>query len=166
MFTDGLTDGLGVGSLAQFLIWDNIGQKSFNSLHRYLCWRVSSFPTLPFAILHDSHPCNNTTTTMYLNNPISLFWIIYFFEFFIQQVLIEVIREHCHRFHLLDMLTDVNQRVVDKQSGSPNRVTSVQVPYLTHTLRAKVHLGMKVMNRIWRTREFRVWIDEVEGGVE
>lgn len=60
----------------------------------------------------------------------------------------KVLRKYCHRYHLLEMLTKVNKRVVDKQSGGPNRVKSVQAPYLTHTLRAKVYLGMMVMNRI------------------
>lgn len=71
------------------------------------------------------------------------------FCFTFYQVLIKVIREYCHCYHLLEMLTKVNERIVDKQTcGGPNRVMTDHVPYLTHTLRAKVHLGMKVMNRI------------------
>ena len=69
----------------------------------------------------------------------------YIFDFRIQQVLIKVIRKYRHRYHLLELLTEVNKRVLDKQHGvGQNRAMTVHVPYLTHTLRAKVHLGMKV----------------------
>lgn len=75
------------------------------------------------------------------------------FQLFYQQVLIKVIKRCCHRHHLLEMLTKVNKRIADEQRGSPNGVATVQVPYLTHTLRAKVLLtvGMnQLMKRIWK----------------
>ncbi|KAL9966429.1 hypothetical protein ACROYT_G024501 [Oculina patagonica] len=68
-------------------------------------------------------------------------WMMFIVDFLLQQVLIKAIRKYCHRYHLLELLTKVNKRVVDKQSGGPNRMKSVQVPHLTHTLRAKVYLG-------------------------
>ena len=40
------------------------------------------------------------------------------------------------------MLTKINKRIADEQRGNPNGIITVQVPYLTHTLRAKVYLGM------------------------
>ena len=49
------------------------------------------------------------------------------------------------------MLTKMNERIADEQRGNPNRGITVQVPYLTHTLRAKVHLGMnQFMKIIWQ----------------
>jgi len=61
--------------------------------------------------------------------------------FYIQQVLIEAIRKDWNNLHLLDILTKVNERMADKHHS--NGVFPVQVPYQNHTLRAKVHLGMK-----------------------
>ena len=54
----------------------------------------------------------------------------------------QVIQGCYHRHHLLEMLIKVNKRIADEQRGNPNGGITVQVPYLTHTLRAKVHLGM------------------------
>ena len=56
--------------------------------------------------------------------------------------LIKVIKRCYHRYHLLEMLTKINKRIADEQRGNPNGIITVQVPYLTHTLRAKVYLGM------------------------
>lgn len=75
------------------------------------------------------------------------------FQLFYQQVLIKVIKRCCHRHHLLEMLTKVNKRIADEQRGSPNGVATVQVPYLTHTLRAKVLLAVgmnQLMKKIWK----------------
>ena len=59
--------------------------------------------------------------------------------FFIEQALIETIRKYCDRYHLLDLLTKVNECMADKQRQ--NGVKAVHVPYLNHTLRAEMHLG-------------------------
>ena len=42
---------------------------------------------------------------------------------------------------LLEMLTKVNELLVNEA----NRASLVQVPYLTHTLRAKLYLGEKLL---------------------
>ena len=58
----------------------------------------------------------------------------------------KVVRNYCHLgYDLLEVLTKVNELLVDKESGHSNRVPFAQVPYLTHTLRAKVGLGEKLL---------------------
>ena len=58
----------------------------------------------------------------------------------VKQVMAETIRE-CHlNYHLLEMLTKVNERTVDLNRESRQSNT---MPYLTHTLRHKVHFGKK-----------------------
>ena len=48
----------------------------------------------------------------------------------------------CHLgYDLLEMLTKVNELLVNEA----NRASLVQVPYLTHTLRAKLYLGEKLL---------------------
>ena len=54
-------------------------------------------------------------------------------------MLIETIRKYCDRYHLLDVLTKVNECMADKQRIKGGK--AVQVPYLNHTLRAEMHLG-------------------------
>ena len=44
-------------------------------------------------------------------------------------------------YDLLELLTKVNELLVDEA----NRASLVQVPYLTHTLRAKLYLGEKLL---------------------
>ena len=44
-------------------------------------------------------------------------------------------------YDLLEMLTKVNELLVNEA----NRASLVQVPYLTHTLRAKLYLGEKLL---------------------
>ena len=49
---------------------------------------------------------------------------------------------YCHLgYDLLEMLTKVNELLVNEA----NRASLVQVPYLTHTLRAKLYLGEKLL---------------------
>jgi len=83
---------------------------------------------------------------------------IYFVYFFIEQVLIETIRKYWDRYHLLDILTKVNECMADKQS--PNGVNAVHVPYLNHTLRTDMHLG-KHENHGWIVKGMS--IDKVKG---
>ena len=54
-----------------------------------------------------------------------------------------VIKKYCHVYHLIEMLTKVNELVLDmhRQPAQSNKALPIQVPYLTHTLRAKVRLG-------------------------
>ena len=54
-------------------------------------------------------------------------------------MLCETIRKYCDRYHLLDVLTKVNECMADKQRRKGGK--AVQVPYLNHTLRAEMHLG-------------------------
>ena len=54
-------------------------------------------------------------------------------------MLIETITKYCDRYHLLDVLTKVNECMADKQRL--NGVKAVQVPYLNHTLRVEMRLG-------------------------
>ena len=53
-----------------------------------------------------------------------------------------VLYSYCHLgYDLLEMLTKVNELLVNEA----NRASLVQVPYLTHTLRAKLYLGEKLL---------------------
>ena len=54
-------------------------------------------------------------------------------------MLCETIKKYCDRYHLLDVLTKVNECMADKQRRKGGK--AVQVPYLNHTLRAEMHLG-------------------------
>lgn len=63
-------------------------------------------------------------------------------------MLIENIRKYCDRYHLLDVLTKVNEYLADKQRL--NGVKAVHVPYLNHTLRAEMRLG-KHKSHVWIT---------------
>ena len=55
-----------------------------------------------------------------------------------------VFTSYCHLgYDLLELLTKVNEQLVIEA----NRASLVQVPYLTHTLRAKLYLGEKLLLR-------------------
>ena len=54
-------------------------------------------------------------------------------------MLCETIRKYSDRYHLLDVLTKVNECMADKQRKKGGK--AVQVPYVNHTLRAEMHLG-------------------------
>ena len=60
----------------------------------------------------------------------------------------KVIQNCCYLYHLLEMLTKVNELMVDmfkvyKETDQSNMLSFVQVPYLAHTLRHKVRFGKK-----------------------
>jgi len=55
--------------------------------------------------------------------------------------LIKAIGKDWNNFHLLDILTKVNECMANKDRS--NGVMPAQVPYQSHTLRAEVQLGMK-----------------------
>lgn len=54
------------------------------------------------------------------------------------RMLDEVVGRYQHLYDFLEILTLVKKRMVDRQ----NDRSYLQVPYLTHTLRTKVHLGL------------------------
>ena len=56
------------------------------------------------------------------------------------QALVEVIREHYHHHHFLDILTEVTKRVVERQNREHNIECPVQVPAPMHTLTKHLYL--------------------------
>ena len=67
---------------------------------------------------------------------------LYITCFPLYQVLARVFSSYCHLgYDLLELLTKVNELLMNEA----NRASLAQVPYLTHTLRAKLCLGEKLL---------------------
>ena len=63
------------------------------------------------------------------------------------------VMQNCRLFHLLEMLTKVNELMVDmskvyKETNQSNMLSFVPVPYLAHTLRHKVRFGKRPFTAI------------------